>query len=59
MAARPYPASAEAVARDVVAPNAMTPHVPVVVPLDVMKMYLAEPFVDALVSTVQIVDNPP
>jgi hypothetical protein len=39
MATRPYPASAEAVARDVVDPNAITPHVPVVVAFDVIKMY--------------------
>jgi len=43
MAIKPYPASAEAVARDVVDPNAITPHVPVVVPFEVMKMYCALP----------------
>jgi hypothetical protein len=39
MAVKPYPASVAAFELVVVDPNAMTPHVPVVLAFDVMKMY--------------------
>jgi hypothetical protein len=52
IAVRPYPASVAALELVVVAPNAITPHVPVVVALDVMKMYCALPPVEGMETIV-------
>jgi hypothetical protein len=47
-ASNPAPASAEAFELVVVEPNAITPQVPVVLALDVIKMYCAVPPVDGI-----------